>query len=373
MEKIDIAIVGAGVVGLAVAAKLSKFYKDIFVIEKNSSFGQETSSRNSEVIHTGIYYPRDSLKTKTCIEGSQFLYEFCAENNIPHKKIGKLIVAIDKGEIEDLENLFQHGLENGLEDLRLLSREEVRNLETNIRAEEAIYSPSTGIIDSHSLMKNLLLQFESHSGNIAYNTELIGIDKTEDGFEVSVEDKKEGHFKFLSHIFINCAGLSSDKVAAMVGLLKDEYKLKYCKGDYFRAHNNKAKYISRLVYPVPKEDRSGLGIHATLDLGGGLRLGPDDEYVQKLDYNVDESKKKIFYESVRLFLPFIESNDLAPDTSGIRPKLQGPQDIFRDFIIQDEMDNGVPGFINLIGIESPGLTSSLSIAKIVNEMVESMK
>lgn len=373
MEKIEIAIVGAGVIGLAVAWELSKSYQDIFVLEKNSSFGQETSSRNSEVIHAGIYYPKDSLKTKTCIEGKQLLYEFCLKNNIPHKRIGKLIVAMDKSETEDLEMLFKHGLENGVEDLKLLSKEEVRNLEPNIRAEAAIYSPSTGIIDSHSLMKRLALQFESNHGRIAYNTELIGVDKDQDGFAVSVKDKEDGHFKFLSRIFINCAGLNSDKVVAMAGLLKDEYKLKYCKGDYFRVHNNKGRHIKRLIYPVPKEDRPGLGIHATLDLSGGLRLGPDDEYVEKIDYSVDESKKKIFYEGVKPFLPFIEFEDLNSDTSGIRPKLQGPQEGFRDFIIKDESSNGLEGFINLIGIESPGLTCALSIAKTVSQIVNRIK
>lgn len=373
MEKIEITIVGAGVIGLAVARELSKSYQDIFVLEKNSSFGKETSSRNSEVIHAGIYYPKESLKAKTCIEGKQLLYEFCVKNNIPHKKLGKLIVAIDSNEVKDLEALFKRALENGVEGLNLLSSQEIKNLEAHIEAKGAIHSPSTGILDSHRFMENLILQLKSRNGTIAYNTELVGIDKIKDGFEVSVEDKREGAFKFFTSIFINCAGLNSDRIARMAGLEKDEYKLKYCKGDYFRVSPNKAKYISRLIYPVPKEDRAGLGIHATLDLTGALRLGPDDEYVEKIDYNVEESKKKIFYEGVEKFLPFIESGDLTPDTSGIRPKLQGPQEGFRDFIIQDESGDGLPGFINLIGIESPGLTSALSIAKIVSRIVKRTK
>lgn len=370
MEKIDIAIIGAGVVGLSVAQELSKVFKEIIIIEKNSSFGQETSSRNSEVIHAGIYYPADSLKTKTCIEGRELLYEFCSQHNIPHKKTGKLIVAIDKNEVGDLENLLKKGLENGVKDLRFLSKNEIKTLEPHIKAEAAIYLHSTGILDSHSFMKNLVFQFENCGGQIAYHTELVGLDKIRDGFEVNVEDKREGVFKFLSRVLINCAGLNSDKVAGMIGLVKDEYKLKMCKGDYFRVHGNKAKFINRLVYPVPKEDRAGLGIHATLDLAGGLRLGPDDEYVDKIDYDIDESKKKIFYESVCAFLPFIQLDDLAPDTSGIRPKLQGPKEGFRDFIIKDEVSNGLSGFINLIGIESPGFTSALSIARIVDRMVK---
>jgi len=373
MEKVDIVVVGAGVVGLAVAWEISKSNKDVFIIEKNSGFGQETSSRNSEVIHSGIYYPKDSLKTKTCMEGRELLYGFCAKNNIPHKKTGKLIVAIDNNETEDLEDLFQHGLENGVRDLRLIAKDEIKKLEPHIQAIQAVYSLSTGILDTHRLMENLALQFKARNGQITYNTELTGVDKTKDGFIVNIEDQREGVFKFLSRVLINCAGLNSDKVAAMAGLEKEGYKLKYCKGDYFRVHNNKAKYISRLIYPVPKKERAGLGIHATLDLGGGLRLGPDDEYLQEIDYNIDESKKKIFYESAKTFLPFIEIADLAPDTSGVRPKLQGPGESFRDFIIKDEADNGLPGFINLIGIESPGLTGALSIAKIVNEVVESIK
>lgn len=368
MEKVEITIVGAGVVGLAIAAEISKSSQNIFVIERNPSFGQETSSRNSEVIHAGIYYPRDSLKAKTCIEGRRLLYEFCVQNKIPHQKTGKLIVAIDSKETEDLEKLFKHGLANGIEDLRLISRSEIKDLEPNIKAEEAVYSPSTGIIDSHGFMKNLVLQLESRRGQIAYNTKVVGIDKARDGFIVNVKDSNEGPFKFLSRIVINCAGLNSDQVSAMAGLVKDEYKLKYCKGDYFRVHHNKAKYIHRLIYPVPKARRAGLGIHVTPDLAGGLRLGPDDEYVEKIDYNVDAFKKKIFYESVRQFLPFIQPDDLAPDTSGIRPKLQGPGENFRDFIIKDEADCGLTGFINLIGIESPGLTSSLSIANMVTDM-----
>lgn len=368
MEKINITIVGAGVIGLSIARELSKEYKDIFIIEKNATFGQETSSRNSEVIHAGIYYPKDSLKTKTCIEGRELLYEFCSKNNIPHKKIGKLIVTINDDETKDLEELFKQGLENGVRDLKLLSQDEIKNLEPNIKAKAAIYSPSTGILDSHSLMKRLVLQSENQSAQIAYNTELIGIGKVKEGFEITVEDKNEGSFKFFTRILINCAGLNSDNLAYLAGLEREEYKLKYCKGDYFRVHN-KAKFINRLVYPVPKKSMRGLGIHATLDLAGGLRLGPDDEYVEKIDYNIDGTKKRKFYESARQFLPFLQAEDLSPDIAGIRPKLQGPEDGFRDFVIKDEIDNGLPGFINLIGIESPGLTSALSIAKMVRQMV----
>ncbi len=369
MERIEITIVGAGVVGLAVALELSKNYNDIFVIEQESSFGQGISSRNSEVIHSGIYYPKDSLKTQTCIEGRRMVYDFCKSNHIAHKKIGKLIVAINDTEVKDLEDLFRHGLANGVEDLKLLSKDEVKELEPHIEAKAAIFSPSTGIIDSHGLMKNLLSRFQMNKGAVAYNTQVLGIDKSEGGFIITVKDKIEGVFKFFARTFINCAGLNSDKIAMMLGLSKDEYKLKYCKGDYMRVNPSKARLISRLIYPVPKRRGVGLGIHATLDLADGLRLGPDDEYVKNLDYNVEVRKVKIFYESIKDFLPFISLEDISPDMAGIRPKLQGQGEGFRDFIIKDESDDGRFGFINLIGIESPGLTSAFSIARIVKEIV----
>ncbi|MFH1504617.1 MAG: NAD(P)/FAD-dependent oxidoreductase [Candidatus Omnitrophota bacterium] len=369
MEKVDITIVGAGVIGLAAAYELSKVYSDIVVIERNSCFGQETSSRNSEVIHAGIYYPKNSLKAKTCVEGRRLVYDYCQNNHIDHKKIGKLITAINTGEIKALEELYKNSIENGVHDLKFLSEQEAKRIEPNIKARAAIYSPSTGIIDSHDFMKSLA---SNSKADIVYETELVGVDKAEGGFKVYVEDKREGGFSFWTKVFINCGGLNADKIAEMIRLDKEEYKLKYCKGDYFRVHNNKAKYINRLIYPVPVKSKAGLGIHATLDLGGGLRLGPDDEYVDEINYDVDEAKAKAFYESVKTFLPFIEEKDLGPDTSGIRPKLQGKEEDFRDFLIKDEADNGLEGFINLIGIESPGLTASLSIAKIVKRLAKEL-
>jgi len=369
MEKIEITVIGAGVIGLAVAMELAKDYDDIFVIEQNDSFGRETSSRSSEVIHAGIYYPKDSLKARTCVEGRKMLYDFCAINNVPHKKVGKLIVAAGKKEIIGLEELFRCGLENGVTDLMLLSRNEVRKLEPRVETEAAIYSPSTGIIDSHTLMKVMALQFQKAGGQISYYSEVVGIEKTKEGFEVRVRDADKKDFTFFTRVLVNSAGLCSDRVAAMVGLDKKEYRLKYCKGSYFRIGRNKANLLSRLVYPLPEEYRTGLGIHATLDLAGGTRLGPDAEYTTKIDYIVDEAKRIIFYENARKFLPFLEPEDLSPDIAGVRPKLQGLEDSFRDFIIKDEVENDFPGFINLIGIESPGLTASLSIAKIVKGLI----
>ena len=370
MEEVNITIIGAGVVGLSVAAKLSEGHKDIFIIERNSSFGQETSSRNSEVIHAGIYYPKDSLKAKTCVEGRRLLYEFCKDNNIPHRKTGKLIVAIDNNEIKYLEELYKNALDSGAGDLELLSKADIKRFEPYAQAEQAIFSPSTGILDTHSFMKKLAGLFQGQGGQIAYNTQISAIRRPGGGFEIVAQDRTGGEFRFISRILINCAGLDSDKIAAIAGLDKEEYKLKCCKGDYFRVHNSKAKFINRLVYPVPRKEGAGLGIHATVDLSGGLRLGPDDEYVEKINYDINPAKRQSFYESVRTFLPFVQLGDLSPDTSGIRPKLQGKSEPFRDFIIKEESESGFPGLINLIGIESPGLSSSMAIAEYVANLIQ---
>lgn len=369
MDKVNITIIGAGVIGLAVAAKLSRDTRDILVIEKNSSFGGETSSRNSEVIHAGMYYPKDSLKRITCVEGRALLYEYCQEYGVAHKKIGKLIVATNKDEAVELEAIFKNGLHNGIDDLVFLSAKETKSFEPYVKAQAAVYSPSTGIIDSHGLMKTLVSQFQDNSGNIVYASEVCGIEKQGSAFKVTVKDGRGEFFSFLSGIVINCAGLYSDRIAELVGLKKDEYKIKFCKGDYCRVSQNKAKFINRLVYPVPRKKGAGLGIHATLDLAGSMRLGPDDEYIEQIDYTVRASKPKLFFESVREFMPFIQLEDITADMAGIRPKLQGKGEAFRDFVIKDESDNSLSGFINLVGIESPGLTASLAIASKVEEIV----
>jgi len=365
MDKVDALIVGAGAVGLAIAVELSKTGTDVLVAERNNSFGLETSSRNSEVIHAGIYYPEGSIKARACVEGKSLLYEFCVKNNVPLRKIGKLIVAANLNELPELEKLFRQGIKNGASDLKLLSKNEIRKLEPNIKAEAAIFSPSTGIIDSHSFMKKMESIFKSHGGQIGYNSEVTGIEKRKEGFEITIKDASNDTFHILAGTVINSAGLNSDKVAAMAGSFNEKYRLKYCKGSYFRVSPKKAGLVNRLIYPIPKKHHSGLGIHATLDMSGGMRLGPDAEYVDLINYDIDVSKRDSFCKSVKNFIPLIELDDLSPDTCGIRPRLYGPDENFRDFIINDEAVKGLPGLINLIGIESPGLTASLAIAKIV--------
>ncbi|MFH1245335.1 MAG: NAD(P)/FAD-dependent oxidoreductase [Candidatus Omnitrophota bacterium] len=370
MENADITIVGAGIIGLAVSSFVSVRQCPVYVLEKNLSFGQETSSRNSEVIHSGIYYPRNSLKAKTCVEGNRLIYQFCDKHNIPCKKTGKLVVAAEEKEIPFLERLWQNGRQNDVLGLRMLSGKEIKDIEPNIKAKACLFSAETGIIDAHSLMRYLFQKAKSQNAEFIFGAEVISIDKQKTGYKVTVRDTDGEKFSFPTKILINCAGLFSDTIAEMAGLdpKKEGYLLQYCKGEYFRVHSAKAGLIKHLVYPVPDYRGVSLGIHATLDLGGGLRLGPDAQYIGRdnIDYSVDSRKREKFYRSVRNFLPFIESGDLGADSAGIRPKLAGADHGFKDFVICHEEKKGFPGFINLIGIESPGLTASLAIGKYVN-------
>jgi L-2-hydroxyglutarate oxidase LhgO len=366
-----ITVIGAGVVGLAVAAQVSGKGRDVYVLEKNETFGKETSSRNSEIIHAGIYYAEGSLKAETCVDGNTMLYQICRRYGIGHRKTGKLIVATEDGDVGNLEELLERGRRNGARGLKVLSRGEIKKLEPNIKAVAAILSPSSGTIDSHALMRYFLSKAQQEGAKMAYRSNVVGIEKLSDGYEVMVENGS-GSFLYKTEILINCAGLYSDRIAQLGGIdvNKAGYQLFYCKGEYFSVGNRKNRLIERLIYPVPQPRSGGLGIHATLDLEGRMRLGPNARYVNEIDYKVDESQRGIFYSSVKAFLPFIESDDLEPEMAGIRPKLQGPGDDFRDFVIRHEQDRGLPGFINLIGIESPGLTSAPAIARYVENMVK---
>ncbi|MDP2940081.1 MAG: NAD(P)/FAD-dependent oxidoreductase [Candidatus Omnitrophota bacterium] len=373
MEKIDIAIIGAGVVGLAIGARLSKLKPSIYVLERHNSFGQETSSRNSEVIHAGIYYIPGSLKAKTCVEGNQLLYEICRKHKIPHKRCGKLIVANSKEDEDSLMNILKRARGNGVEGLKILSKKNIQELEPKIIATAALFSESTGIIDSHSLMEYFIQKIKDNGSDVVYNSEVVAAEKSNSGYKLTIQEKQGDKFSIDAGIVINSAGLESDKIALRIGIniKKEGYDLKYCKGQYFRVNQEKAKLLSYLVYPVPKPSSAGLGIHATLDLAGGLRLGPDDKYIarEKIDYNVDINDRDKFFSLTKSFLPFLEKDDLMPDTAGIRPKLQGEGEPERDFVIKEETKLGFPGFINLIGIESPGLTSAIAIARYVESLV----
>lgn len=367
----QITIIGAGVVGLAIAARMSKDFGDVYVTEKHPTFGQETSSRNSEVIHAGIYYPQGSLKSKLCLEGKWLMYDYCREHDIPFKNCGKIIVATTDDEVRIIEGIMKTALGNGVDDLEMIEKDRIAELEPSVFAIKAIYSPSTGIVDSHSLMKSLETDIVINGGQIAYGSEVTGIRRIEEGYEITIRDTENTTFSFTTRIVINSAGLGSDLVSALAGLSDDRLRIRFCKGEYFRLNPPKNRLINRLVYPVPVHNLEGIGIHVTVDMDGGVKLGPDVTYLDSnvFDYKVNPSKQDAFYRSARLFLPFLEYDDLAPEMAGIRPKIQGPGEPVRDFYIKEESDRGMPDFINLIGMESPGLTSCLSIANHVRNLI----
>jgi L-2-hydroxyglutarate oxidase LhgO len=366
--EVDVIIIGAGVVGLAIAAELSRADKTVFVFEKNRTFGLETSSHNSEVIHAGMYYPENSLKAKLCINGNSLLYELCDKFNINHKQLGKLIVAADDAETKEVERLYYQGLKNDVSGLQMLAREDIKRLEPNVKAVAALLSPSTGVVDSYNLLRCYYGRAKENAVEFIFNTAVIGIDRNTGSFNVSIHDS-EGISSVTANVVINAAGLFSDKVAQLAGidLEKAGYKLHYCKGEYFSLNPKVGCSVHRLVYPVPEQ--AGVGVHVTLSIDGSMRLGPDTKYVDMIDYAVDESAGEEFYQAVRRYLPSVELDDLVPDFAGVRPKLQGPGEGFRDYVIRDETEKGLPGLINLIGIESPGLTASPAIAKYVAEII----
>ena len=369
-DRADVTIIGAGVIGLAIAAQVARANRQVYVLEKNQSFGLETSSRQSGVIHAGIYYPQGSLKARLSVAGNRSLYELCPRYDIGCKRLGKLIVATEDEERDELEALLERGKSNGAEDLKLLSRRELKALEPNVEGVAAMLSPSSGIIDSHSLMQYFIAKAVEGGAQIAYQSQVVGIEEAAEGYEVEVEDS-EGRSSFITRVLINSAGLYSDKIAELAGIDIDGagYRLHYGKGDYFSLKRRPSTRVSRLIYPVPPSDIAGVGIHITFDLEGRVRLGPDVEYVDSLYYTVDRREQKLFYESVRRLLPAIAYDDLEPEMAGIRPKLQEPGGEFRDFVIREESDKGLPAFINLIGIESPGLTAAPAIAEYVGGLI----
>ena len=363
MEKVDIAIVGAGVIGLAIAYELSQSTnKSIAVLEKNTVFGLETSSRNSQVIHSGIYYPSTMLKTRLCIEGRQKLYNFCLKYQVDHKRLGKLVMPADANESERLQNLLEQGRANGI-DIQPLSAHEVQLLEPSIKASEALFIPESGIVDVHQLMQRLYGLSRANDIIFSFNSELRGLEYT--GRDYVLETNRD---KFKADTVINSAGLASDSICSLLGLDVDEcrYRIHPCKGEYYVL--KKSIPIHHLIYPLP--GRSGtLGIHITPDISGRIRLGPNAYEVDNINYDIDDRYQESFYRSVRNFLPDIKWDDIAPDFAGIRPRLQKLSEPPRDFIINDEASRGFPQFINLIGIESPGLTSSLAIGACIRDSI----
>ena len=366
VESVNIVIIGAGVVGLAVAAKISEKNEGVYVFEKNTRYGQETSGHNSAVIHSGIHYPKNTLKAKLCVKGNKMLYELCEKHKIPFKRLGKLTVAVGEEELDEVEKLMRQGIDNGVEGLRFLDREEVKSLEPNVEVERALITPTTGIVEPDELMNHFHAQMRKNNAVLATETEVTGLKKIGNGYEVTGTSVGE-KFQVNAKTVINCAGLYADRVAAMAGLDVDRigYRIYHAKGDYYRVSGK--PLVKMLVYPVPKG--AGLGIHLTPDLSGSIRLGPNAYYVDKIDYAV-ESGEKEFREDVARFVPKILDCEIRQDSAGIRPKLQGPKDGFKDFVIKHESDKGLFGLINLVGIESPGLTAAPAIADYVSEIIE---
>lgn len=363
------AVVGAGAVGLAAAAALARRGRSVLVLERNAGFGREITSRNSEVIHAGLYYPPDSWKARLCVAGREALYERCAKLRIPHRALGKLVVATSDPESAELERLLALGTRNGAPGLEIVDGSAVRRLEPDVRAVAALHSPRSGIVDAHALCLSYVAEAEAHGALFALRSDVIGLERRAEHWRLRVRSGEDEAATVTAGAVVNAAGLAADRVAALAGIDVDArgYRLHYCKGDYFALAPGAPLRFTRLVYPVPAG--AGLGIHVTFDLGGRVRFGPDAEYVDRVRYDVDPAKAEPFAQSVRRYAPAVRSEWLAPDYAGVRPKLAGPGEGFRDFVVAEESQAGLPGLVNLIGIESPGLTAAPAIAARVVELL----
>ena len=369
--QIQTVVVGAGVVGLACAAALAQSGREVILLEQASAFGHGVSSRNSEVIHAGIYYPPDSLKAELCVAGRDALYAYCERKQVKYQRIAKLIVATQPEDMAALEQLYQRGVANGVEDLHWLSAEEAQAAQPGLQCLGALASPSTGIIDSHGLMLSLLGDLEEAGGMLALGAPLLSVIANDAGFELEVGGEES--MRLQSQEFINCAGLYSVDVAQSIQGLAAEHipETVLAKGSYFRLQG-KAPF-TQLIYPAPVT--GGLGVHLTIDLGGQVRFGPDVEFLYsnlpaEIDYTVSPERAESFYAEVRRYWPELPDNSLLPDYSGVRPKVAHNGVINSDFEISTAQQHGITGLVNLFGIESPGLTASLALAERVTQLLD---
>jgi len=364
-DTIDAAVIGAGAIGLAAARALALAEREVVVLEKESAIGTGTSSRNSEVIHAGIYYAPGSLKAKLCVAGRRALYPFLAERGVPHRRCGKLIVATEAGQIGALEKLHKQASANGVNDLRMLSMTEARDREPQLECVAALESPSTGILDSHALMLALRGDAERGGATFAFRSPVLGGSVGSDRIELDVGGAEP--MRLLARRVVNCAGLFAQDVARSLRGFPAERlpPAHYCKGNYFSLSGRSP--FSRLIYPAPES--AGLGVHLTLDLAGQARFGPDVEWIERIDYDVDARRAEGFYEAIRRYWPGLKDGALQPAYCGIRPKLHPQGEAARDFMIQGPAEHGVPGVVNLFGIESPGLTASLAIGDLVRDLL----
>ena len=366
MEKVDCVVVGAGVIGLAVARALALAGREVIVLEARDCTGSEMSSRNSEVIHAGIYYPTGSLKARFCIQGRRQLYHYCDEHRVAYKRCGKFIIATSEQQQPQLQTILENARANGVDDLVAIDKTEIQRKEPQVQCISALWSPSTGIIDSHSYMLALQGDLEDAGGIIVFNTMVTGGTIANGSLQLTVLSDGNS-LRMAANTIVNCAGLGGDKLAhAIDGIKRQTLPVyHYAKGNYF-TYSGKSPFTS-LIYPLPNE--YGLGIHATHDMAGNLRFGPDVEWIDEIDYEVDPRRSEMFYEAIRSYWPDLMDKSLLPAYAGIRPKLNRLGSPAADFVIQDETEHGVAGLINLFGIESPGLTSSLALADHVSEML----
>ncbi|GHU18666.1 FAD-dependent oxidoreductase [Betaproteobacteria bacterium] len=368
IEKTGAVVIGAGVVGLACARELAGRGIETIIVERHPTFGQETSSRNSEVIHAGLYYPTGTLKARFCVEGKRQLQAYCAERGIAHRRCGKLVVAAGEAQRAYLASLQQQAIANGVDDTRLLDKDEALRLEPELDCVAALHSPSTGIVDSHALMLSLLGEAENQGAVFSPNTTVRSIEVVEGASTLRLSIDSGGESMCLdAGRVVNAAGLSAVALARTLpvypdGLLPTAY---LAKGNYYALAGRTP--FSRLIYPVPEP--GGLGVHLTLDLGGQARFGPDVEWIEHIDYDVDPRRAERFYAEIRKYWPSLPDASLQPAYCGIRPKITGPGEPNADFMIQGPEAHGISGLVNLLGIESPGVTACLVIARHVGELL----
>lgn len=376
MDRVDCVVIGAGVIGLAVAREMALQGRETILLERESTFGTISSARNSEVIHAGIYYPKDSLKAKLCVEGNRMLYEYCRSHHVATQRYGKLIVASDESQLDALQAILYKAQQNQVPEIKLVTGDQAKAIEPDLRCEAALLSATTGVIDSHGLMLSLLGGFEDAGGMIAYQSPLIsarpiGV-RAQDGFELEIGGA-DG-MKIQTRLLINCAGMSAPAIAKKIeGLAQDQIpKAYFAKGNYFSLSGKSP--FKHLIYPIPEP--GGLGVHLTLDMGGQAKFGPDVEWLEieqecQIDYTVNPRRGEDFYEAVRRYWPGLKDNTLQPDYSGVRAKIVPPNAPAGDFCFDTPNEHGLEGLFNLYGFESPGLTSSLAIAKYLEGQIKS--
>ncbi|HPG25373.1 MAG TPA: NAD(P)/FAD-dependent oxidoreductase [Myxococcota bacterium] len=367
----EVAVVGAGVIGLAIAAAFARAGRSVMVLEQASGIARGVTSRNSEVIHAGLYYPTGSLKARLCVEGRRALYDWCGARRVAHRRLGKLIVATRPEEEDVLADLLAKGRANDVEGLAPIGTSALRALEPGVRATAALHSPETGIVDAHGLCLSLLAEAEAQGAVLALDRRVEALATTSFGWRLDVRGGDGGSEGLDVGLVVDAAGLEADGLAERAGVAVDAlgWRQHPCKGDYFVLEGGPEStriargLPSRLVYPVPQQ--AGLGIHLTLDLAGRARFGPDAEYVDEIGFEVDGAKADRFRDAVARYLPAIAGARLSPDYAGIRPKLAGPGEGFRDFVVEECGAYGAPGFVACLGIESPGLTAALALAEYV--------